>query len=70
MAIILAVISSLIFYILNCYIFSVIGRVLFAGSEVTLSYHMFTYTGLITLCGVIIACTYIIIKKINNIEKN
>lgn len=70
MAIILAIISGIIFYVFNCYIFSVVGQLLFVGNEVALSYNMFIYTGLITLCGVIIGCTYIIVKKINNIYKN
>lgn len=68
-AIVLGIISSCIFYGVNYYIFSVIGKIFFVGSEIELSYNMFIYTGLITLCGVIIACTYIIFKKIDKVAK-
>lgn len=30
---------------------------------------MFTYTGLMTLCGVIIVCIYIIIEKLNEVRE-
>lgn len=61
------IIAMIIFYIFNMFIMSIIGRIIFVGDKVTISYHLFTYTGLMTLCGVIIVCTYIIIEKLNEI---
>lgn len=47
---------------------TIIGQVIFFGDSFTLSYHLFTYTGLMTLCGVIVVCTCIIIEKLNEIK--
>ncbi|WP_066505580.1 hypothetical protein [Abyssisolibacter fermentans] len=62
------IIAMIIFYIFNIFIFPIIGQIIFVGDGFTISYHMFTYTGLITLCGIIIVCTYIIIEKLNEIK--
>lgn len=62
------IIAMIIFYIFNMFIMSIVGQVIFIGDNFTISYHMFTYTGLMTLCGVIVVCTYIIIEKVNEIK--
>lgn len=62
------IIAMLCFYIFNMFIMQIIGQVIFVGDRFTISYHLFTYTGLMTLCGVIIVCTYIIIEKLNEIK--
>lgn len=45
-----------------------IGQFIFVGDSFTISYHMFTYTGLMTLCGVVTVCTCIIVGKLNEIK--
>ncbi len=62
------IIAMVIFYIFNLTIMGIIGHFIFGGDEFYLSYHMFTYTGLITLCGVIVVCTYIIVEKLNEVK--
>ncbi len=37
----------------------------YGGDSYTLSYHMFSYMGLVLLSGIIVFCTSIIIQKIN-----
>jgi len=39
------------------------------GDAFELYYHMFTRMGLITLSGIVIMCTIIIVKKLNEIEE-
>jgi hypothetical protein len=63
------ILAMIFFYIFNIFIMGIIGHFIFAGDEFTISYHMFTYTGLMTLCGVIIVCTYIIIEKLNEVKE-
>lgn len=46
-----------------------IGMSIFKGDTYELSYHMFTRMGIIALCGINIACTIIIVKKINEINE-
>lgn len=65
---IISLISLIVFYIINISIFSFMGSFLFFGNKVEISYHMFTYTGIMLLCSVIVSCTYIIIKKINDLN--
>ncbi|WP_041703701.1 hypothetical protein [Lachnoclostridium phytofermentans] len=61
------IIAMIFFYIFNMFM-TIIGQVIFFGDSFTLSYHLFTYTGLMTLCGVIVVCTCIIIEKLNEIK--
>jgi len=63
------IIAMIIFYIFNLFIMSVIGQIIFIGDSFTISYHMFTYTGLMTLCGVVIVCTYIVVEKLNEVKR-
>lgn len=63
-------IAMIIFYIFNMFVMTIIGQVIFVGDSFTISYHLFTYTGLMTLCGVIIVCTYIIIEKLDEVKKS
>lgn len=47
-----------------------IGMLIFnRGDAFELYYHMFTRMGLITLSGIVIMCTIIIVKKLNEIEE-
>ncbi|VYU32340.1 hypothetical protein [Clostridium tertium] len=62
------ILGMMVFYIFNMFIMQIIGQFIFVGDPVTLSYHLFTYTGLMTLCAVIIVCTYIIIEKLNEVK--
>lgn len=66
--IVYGIMAMIIFFIFNMLIMASIGQFLFIGDSFTISYHMFTYTGLMTLCGIIIACTYVIVEKINEIK--
>ena len=45
-----------------------IGELIFWGDAFTVSYHLFTYTGLILIFGLIIICTSIIVKKLDEIK--
>ena len=45
-----------------------IGQLIFLGDAITVSYHLFTYTGLILMFGLIIICTSIIVKKLDEIK--
>lgn len=60
--------AMILFYIFNMFIMPIIGQFIFVGNSVTISYHLFTYTGLMTLCAVIIVCTSIIIDKLNEVK--
>ena len=62
------IIAMIIFYIFNLFIMSMIGQFIFVGDSFTISYHMFTYTGLMTLCGVVTVYTCIIVGKLNEIK--
>lgn len=66
---IISILSIIIFYFFNITFFQIIGTFMFWGNSATISYHMFTYTGIMTLCAVIISCTYIIIQKLNDLNK-
>lgn len=63
------IIAMIIFYIFNLFIMSMIGQFIFVGDSFTISYHMFTYTGLMTLCGVVTVCTCIIVEKLNEVKR-
>lgn len=58
----------IIFYIVNEFIMYPIGQLIFSGDAITVSYHLFTYTGLILMFGLIIICTSIIVKKLDEIK--
>ena len=60
--------AMILFYIFSMFIMQIIGQFIFVGNSVTISYHLFTYTGLMTLCAVIIVCTSIIIDKLNEVK--
>lgn len=62
------ILAMILFYIFNMFIMQIIGQFIFVGNSVTISYHLFTYTGLMTLCAVIIVCTSIIIDKLNEVK--
>ena len=64
------VISSIIFMFFTLNFGSWIGMFIFKGGDAyEMSYHMFTRMGLITLSGIIITCTIIIVKKINEVNE-
>lgn len=62
------ILAMVVFYIFNMFIMQIIGHFIFIGNSVTISYHLFTYTGLMTLSAVIIVCTSIIIDKLNEVK--
>lgn len=55
--------TAIIFYITTSYILE--PFITYGGDSYTLSYHMFSYMGLVLLSGIIVFCTSIIIQKIN-----
>ena len=57
--------SSFIFGLIVLIIFVPIGSSVFVGDPFTISFHLFTYMGLIVLCGVIVTCTLFIVEKLN-----
>ena len=58
--------TAVIFYIITAYILEPFGMfITYGGYSYTLSYHMFSYMGLVLLSGIIVFCTSIIIQKIN-----
>ncbi|WP_018590414.1 hypothetical protein [Terrisporobacter glycolicus] len=67
-ALIYSVVSSIIFYIMVTYILEPIGMfVALGGDKITLSYHMFSYMGLVALSGIIVFCTTLVVQKINTV---
>lgn len=66
--VIIGIFAMVIFLIVNLFIMPLIGQSLFWGDTFTISYHMFTYTGLILLCGIMIVCTCIIVEKLNEVK--
>lgn len=57
-----------LFYILTIICTLLISQHIFVGDEFNLSFHLFTYTGLILLSGIIIVCTSIIVSKIEELK--
>ena len=58
--------TAIMFYITTVYILEPFGMfITYGGDSYTLSYHMFSYMGLVLLSGIIVFCTSIIIQKIN-----
>lgn len=62
------ILAGVFFYIFNLFIMGIIGQYIFTGDSFTLSFHLFTYTGLIVLCGIVIACTCTILGKLDEIK--
>ena len=62
------IIGMIIFYIVNEFIMYPICQLIFLGDAISVSYHLFTYTGLILMFGLIIICTSIIVKKLDEIK--
>lgn len=58
----------IIFLIANMFIMPFIGQYIFIGDTITISYHMFTYTGLMLLSGILVVCTCIIVEKLNELK--
>ena len=53
--------TAVIFYITTSYILEPFGMfITYGGDSYTLSYHMFSYMGLVLLSGIIVFCTSII----------
>jgi len=63
------VISSIIFTFFTLYFGSWISMFIFKGDAYEMFYHMFTRMGLITLSGIVVTCTIIIVKKINEVNE-
>lgn len=64
----IGIVTLIIFFIVNVFLMPFIGQYIFIGDPFTISYHMFTYTGLMLLCGVIVVCTCIIVEKLNEVK--
>lgn len=62
-SILYGIISAVVFFIVTLFILVPIGMSVIPGDAFTLSYHMFSYMGIVALCGTIITCTIIIVKK-------
>ncbi len=61
--------AAVIFHIISTIFSGTIGSIIFStGDPYTMSYHKYTYTGLLILCGVIVACTLFLNMKINNLK--
>ena len=60
--------SMVLFYIFNLFIMGFIGNFIFTGDDFTIAYHLFTYTGLMTLCGIIVICTLKVIEKLDEVK--
>lgn len=58
-----------VFILFNLFIRGIVGNFITMGDGSADSYHMFTYIGLVTLCGVIITCTFIIIEKLDDVKR-
>lgn len=61
------VISSIIFFVFTQNFGSWISMFIFTGDAYEMSYHTFTRMALIVLSGIIISCTIIIVKKLNEV---
>ena len=35
-----------------------------------MSFHLFTYGGVTLLCGVVVTCTYLVLRKLDQVHKN
>ena len=43
---------------------------LIPGDDFTMSFHLFTYGGVTLLCGVVVTCTYLVLRKLDQVYKN
>ncbi len=43
---------------------------LIPGDDFTMSFHLFTYGGVTLLCGVVVTCTYLVLRKLDQVHKN
>lgn len=59
-------IAMVVFVLFNLFIKGIVGNFIDMGYG---SAHIFTYIGLVTLCGVIITCTFTIIEKLDEVKK-
>ena len=67
-AVLLAIILFFVFYFFNRYILYAIGfMITVGGDDYELSYHMFSYTGIAFIASLVVTCTYIIVKKIEEV---
>lgn len=63
-AILIGIISFVVFLIGNIFIGGIVGLVIPGGDEFINSYFFPLYAGVTVLISLVIACTYIIVKKI------
>lgn len=64
----IGIVTMIIFFIINLFVMPLIFQYIFIGYPFTITDHMFTYTGLMILCGAIVVCTCIIVKKLNEVK--
>lgn len=64
-AIIIGVISFVVFLIGNITLGSIIGEIIPGGDDYMNSYFYPLYTAITILISVVVSCTYLIVKKIN-----
>lgn len=64
----IGIFTMIIFFIVNIFLMPFIGQYIFVGDPFTISYHMFTYTGLMLLCSIIVVCTFIVVEKLNEVK--
>lgn len=67
-AALLAIILFFVFYFFNRYILYAIGfMITVGGDDYELSYHTLSYTGIAFIASLVVTCTYIIVKKIEEL---
>ena len=57
------ILGILLFFITSIILSNLIVQHIFSAYQPHQSYHVFTYTGLMLLCGVIITCTSLILDS-------
>lgn len=57
------------FVLFNLFIRGLVGNFITLGDGSADSYHIFTYIALVTLCGVIVTCTFTIIENLDEVKK-
>jgi hypothetical protein len=62
-------VSFILFIVLIMFFGVPIGTMIMAGDEVILSYHMFTYIGLATLCGLMVTLFCFIWYRIDILQE-
>lgn len=69
-ALLSGLLSFVLFFVLIMFIGVPIGTMIFpGGDQVILSYHMFTYMGLATLCGLMVTLFCFILYRIDILEE-